>query len=300
MLAFYERGSALGAAPPHDDAPRHAGARWPSTWPSSWSVPKGLFPQQDTGPAHGVAPRRRRTSRSPEMIAPAAAGQQGRSTRTRTSTTTCRSSAPAASARATPARRFIMLKPQAARARLTADQVIARLRGKLAKIAGISTYLISRQDVNVGGRLARTQYQYTVQDANLVELLDVGAALLDALRKLPAAQGRQHRPAERGAPARRRHRPRHGLAPGRHRAGHRRRALRRVRAARSSRRPSRSSTSTTSSWRRRRRTATRPTRSTASTCRAPRGAAGAAARHRQGDAGDARRSRSTTTGSSRR
>jgi multidrug efflux pump len=81
-------------------------------------------------------------------------------------------------------RGFVTLKPLGAR-KTTADQVLARLRGQFTKIAGIQTYLQSRQEVNVGGRLARTQYQYTVQDANLDELRVWAARLTDALKKLP-------------------------------------------------------------------------------------------------------------------
>ncbi len=79
---------------------------------------------------------------------------------------------------------FVTLKPLPPR-RATADQVLARLRGKLAKIEGINTYLQARQDVNVGGRLARTQYQYTVQDADLEELRSWAPRVLDAMRRLP-------------------------------------------------------------------------------------------------------------------
>jgi hydrophobe/amphiphile efflux-1 (HAE1) family protein len=79
---------------------------------------------------------------------------------------------------------FITLKPRPPR-QFDADQVLNRLRGKLAKIPGIVTYLQSRQDVNVGGRLARTQYQYTLQDANLDELRLWAPKVTDALRKLP-------------------------------------------------------------------------------------------------------------------
>jgi multidrug efflux pump subunit AcrB len=78
---------------------------------------------------------------------------------------------------------FITLKPLPPR-RLSADQVLGHLRGKLAKIEGINTYLQSRQDVNVGGRMARTQYQYTVQDANLEELRAWSPRVLEAMRKL--------------------------------------------------------------------------------------------------------------------
>jgi hydrophobe/amphiphile efflux-1 (HAE1) family protein len=79
---------------------------------------------------------------------------------------------------------FITLKPMPPR-KASADQVLARLRGRLAHIEGIKTYMQARQDVNVGGRLARTQYQYTVQDANLDELQEWAPKVFDALRKLP-------------------------------------------------------------------------------------------------------------------
>jgi hydrophobe/amphiphile efflux-1 (HAE1) family protein len=79
---------------------------------------------------------------------------------------------------------FISLKPRPPR-NATADDVLARLRGSLSKIAGVSAYLQSRQEVNVGGRMGRTQYQYTVQDANLDELRTWAPRILDAMRKLP-------------------------------------------------------------------------------------------------------------------
>jgi hydrophobe/amphiphile efflux-1 (HAE1) family protein len=81
-------------------------------------------------------------------------------------------------------RGFITLNPLGQR-KATADQVLARLRGKFSKIPGINTYLQSRQEVNVGGRAARTQYQYTVQTASLEELRIWSARLTDAMKKLP-------------------------------------------------------------------------------------------------------------------
>jgi multidrug efflux pump subunit AcrB len=79
---------------------------------------------------------------------------------------------------------FITLKPLPPR-KFSADQVLARMRGRLSKIEGITTYLQSRQDVSVGGRMSRTQYQYTVQDANLEELRAWSPRVLEAMRKLP-------------------------------------------------------------------------------------------------------------------
>jgi hydrophobe/amphiphile efflux-1 (HAE1) family protein len=79
---------------------------------------------------------------------------------------------------------FLMLKPLPPR-KLSADQVLARLRAKLSRVEGINTYLQSRQDVSVGARQSRTQYQYTVEDANLDELLVWAPRVVDAMRKLP-------------------------------------------------------------------------------------------------------------------
>ena len=79
---------------------------------------------------------------------------------------------------------FVTLKALPPR-KLSADQVLGRLRGKLSKIEGINSYLQARQDVSVGGRMSRTQYQYTVQDANLDELIEWSPRVLEALRKIP-------------------------------------------------------------------------------------------------------------------
>jgi multidrug efflux pump subunit AcrB len=67
----------------------------------------------------------------------------------------------------------------------TAEQVIARLRPKLAQVPGITVYLQAAQDIRVGGRSSRTQYQYTVQDANLAELRTWAPRLLKRLSALP-------------------------------------------------------------------------------------------------------------------
>ena len=79
---------------------------------------------------------------------------------------------------------FIQLKPLKVR-KISADQVINRLRPKLARIPGINLYLQSVQDVRMGGRPGRTQFQYTLQDANLQELLVWAPKLLTKLQSLP-------------------------------------------------------------------------------------------------------------------
>ncbi|HEY0484171.1 MAG TPA: efflux RND transporter permease subunit [Kofleriaceae bacterium] len=79
---------------------------------------------------------------------------------------------------------FIQLKPIPER-KATAQEVIDRLRPKLARVHGINLFLQSTQDVRVGGRGSRTQYQYTLQSADLAELDDWAPKLTAALRKLP-------------------------------------------------------------------------------------------------------------------
>jgi hydrophobe/amphiphile efflux-1 (HAE1) family protein len=76
------------------------------------------------------------------------------------------------------------LKPRGER-KATADQVIARLRAKFAGVAGATFFLQAAQDLNVGGRTSRTQYQYTLQDPSLDELNEWAPKLLAKLQTLP-------------------------------------------------------------------------------------------------------------------
>jgi hydrophobic/amphiphilic exporter-1 (mainly G- bacteria), HAE1 family len=79
---------------------------------------------------------------------------------------------------------FISLKDRSERT-TSAEQVIARLRPKLAQVQGIDLKLQAVQDVRVGGRGSRTQYQYTLQCADLAELDTWVPKLAAVLRKLP-------------------------------------------------------------------------------------------------------------------
>ncbi len=82
------------------------------------------------------------------------------------------------------ARAFIALKPLAQR-NVSADQVIARLRGKLAEVPGASLFLQSVQDIRVGGRASSAQYQYTLQADNLADLRTWAPKLTEELRHEP-------------------------------------------------------------------------------------------------------------------
>jgi HAE1 family hydrophobic/amphiphilic exporter-1 len=67
----------------------------------------------------------------------------------------------------------------------SADEIINRLRPQLAKVPGATLFLQAAQDLNIGGRTARTQYQYTLQDSDIGELNEWSPRLLEALKKLP-------------------------------------------------------------------------------------------------------------------
>jgi multidrug efflux pump len=78
---------------------------------------------------------------------------------------------------------FIQLKPLTER-KISADQVINRLRGKLAREPGASLFLQAVQDIRVGGRASNAQYQYTLQADNLDELRTWEPKIKQALSQL--------------------------------------------------------------------------------------------------------------------
>jgi multidrug efflux pump len=92
---------------------------------------------------------------------------------------------------------FMMLKPLEQRGTcknlhfwqrcpiVTADDVINRLRGKLAVVPGATLILQSAQDLTIGGRGGNAQYQYTLQSANLDDLNNFAPRLLTKLKALP-------------------------------------------------------------------------------------------------------------------
>jgi hydrophobe/amphiphile efflux-1 (HAE1) family protein len=77
------------------------------------------------------------------------------------------------------------LKPRNQRS-ASADEIITRLRPQLAKVPGIQLFIQAAQDLNVGGRTSRTQYQYTLQDSDINELNEWAPKLLAELQKLPS------------------------------------------------------------------------------------------------------------------
>jgi HAE1 family hydrophobic/amphiphilic exporter-1 len=81
-------------------------------------------------------------------------------------------------------RMYVTLKPRAERD-ADAQQIIARLRPKLAEIEGARLYMQASQDVRLGGRATRTQFEYTLQDANLAELNEWAPRILQKMKTLP-------------------------------------------------------------------------------------------------------------------
>ncbi len=79
---------------------------------------------------------------------------------------------------------YITLKPHGQR-NASAMQIIARLRPKLEKVQGGKLYMQAAQDVRMGGRATRTQFEFTLQDANLDELNEWAPKVLAKMRALP-------------------------------------------------------------------------------------------------------------------
>ncbi|OPF97709.1 Multidrug resistance protein MdtC [Rhodopseudomonas palustris] len=81
-------------------------------------------------------------------------------------------------------RMFITLKPRDERSG-SAQEIIARLRPKLEKVEGARLFMQAAQDVRLGGRPTRTQFEYTLQDANLAELNEWAPKVLAKMQSLP-------------------------------------------------------------------------------------------------------------------
>jgi multidrug efflux pump len=145
-------------------------------------VPKGFFPQQDTGRLNGNAVGDQDTSfqamdrilkrmvnvvsADPAVDTVQAFSGGGNGTTVNT------------------ARMFILLKPLEER-KISADAVIRRLRPKLAGIPGATLYLQAFQDLRIGGRQSNAQYQFTIRGDSLTDLDAVAPKMLEELHQIP-------------------------------------------------------------------------------------------------------------------
>ncbi|HEX8788842.1 MAG TPA: efflux RND transporter permease subunit, partial [Telluria sp.] len=142
-------------------------------------IPKGFFPQQDIGFIQGVAEAAQDSS-----FASLGVRLQSVADIVRKDPDVAGFVIYAGGNTANSANFNIALKPKEDGRKTNADQIIARLRPQVAKIRGLNVFMQAQQDVNVGGRPARTQYQYTLTDANLDELNEWAPKMLDRLRGL--------------------------------------------------------------------------------------------------------------------
>ncbi|MGD0837272.1 MAG: efflux RND transporter permease subunit [Polyangia bacterium] len=145
-------------------------------------VPKGLFPQQDTGLIMGT------TEAAQDVSFPAMKAYQEQMNALVGSDPdidhVVSSIGSMNASTGNTGNLFIALKPLPGR-KVTADEVIARLRPRAARLPGMRLFLQAAQDLRLGGRSARTQYQYTLQDADLNELNQWAPRVVDRLRRLP-------------------------------------------------------------------------------------------------------------------
>ncbi len=146
-------------------------------------VPKGFFPVQDTGVIQGI-------SEAPQSVSFAAmADRQQALARVILKDPAVESLSSFIGVDGTnvtlnSGRILINLKPLAKR-RVDAGEVIRRLQPELAKVEGITLFMQPVQDLTVDARVARTQYQYTLEDPDLDELNTLAPKLVDALRAHP-------------------------------------------------------------------------------------------------------------------
>jgi HAE1 family hydrophobic/amphiphilic exporter-1 len=146
-------------------------------------IPKGFFPQQDTGLITGISEAAQDVSFAEMMRRQEALGAiVAKDPAIATYAMVVGTGGPTASLNN--GRIFITLKPKSERD-ASAGEVIARLRPQLEKVEGARLFMQAAQDVNVGGRLSRTQFQYTLQDANLDELTEWAPKVLAKLKSLP-------------------------------------------------------------------------------------------------------------------
>jgi multidrug efflux pump len=146
-------------------------------------VPKGFFPQQDTGAVLGV------TEAAADVSFPRMMGLQESVVDVIRKDPDVAEVASFIGADGTnpttnQGRVTILLKPRSKRSASAAD-VIARLAPKVAAVEGITLHLQAVQDLQIDSRVSRTQYQYTLEDADPEELRVVAPKLLAALKAQP-------------------------------------------------------------------------------------------------------------------
>jgi hydrophobe/amphiphile efflux-1 (HAE1) family protein len=146
------------------------------------SIPKGFFPQQDTGMILGI-------TESAEDVSPLDMAKRQLAVIDLISQDPAVANATGYIGPGGPTvtenngRLFVQLKPHGQRA--SADEIIRLLDAKLQSVQGIRAYLQAAQDINLGARLSKTQYQYTLTDVDQDELNKWASKLLKVLQTMP-------------------------------------------------------------------------------------------------------------------
>jgi HAE1 family hydrophobic/amphiphilic exporter-1 len=145
-------------------------------------IPKGFFPEQDTGLIIGLseaaqdisfqAMAERQQALLNALVRDPAVASIGSAVGAGGGNTTVNNG-----------RVYIALKPKSQRGSM--DEVLARLRTNLAKIQGITLYMQAAQDITIGGRVSKTMYQYTLNDADPGELNHWAGLFLDRIKAIP-------------------------------------------------------------------------------------------------------------------
>jgi hydrophobe/amphiphile efflux-1 (HAE1) family protein len=144
------------------------------------TTPKGYFPQDDTGLLFGF------TEASPDISFPAMAELQQKAGDIVVSDPAVAgvSSFVGGQSTVNHGTFYVSLKPDAER-KLSALQVIARMRQKLDTLAGLRVYFFPVQDLRAGARQGKAQYQFTLWDPNFAELVEWFPKVLERIRKVP-------------------------------------------------------------------------------------------------------------------
>jgi multidrug efflux pump len=146
-------------------------------------IPKGFFPQQDTGQLIGVTEAAADISFARMMDRQQAIADVVLEDPD-VATVASFIGADGTNATLNSGRLSIALKPRKDR-HASAAEIVARLQPKLAEVQGITLYLQAVQDLQIDSRQSRTQFQYTLEDADAAELRSFAPRFLDELKTLP-------------------------------------------------------------------------------------------------------------------
>jgi multidrug efflux pump len=147
-------------------------------------VPKGFFPQQDTGRLQGAVMGEQHISYQALVDKAKWFEEKIRTDPDVETVTMVAGSSGGGYGGANMAQINVQLKPSGVR-KATSDQVIARIRRETSGVPGAQLFLQNAQDVRVGGRQGNAQYQYTIQGPDFESLAVWGPRLLDRLSRVP-------------------------------------------------------------------------------------------------------------------